>query len=329
VRTKESGTREYRVHFGRVGNALKRLSDAFGTRRIWILLDEWSDVPSDLQPYLADLLRRSVFPISSICVKIAAIEKRSTFLKRLPGGECIGIELGADATADLNLDDFMVFDYDEEKAVAFYRSLLFRRFLASCDEGEGKSTISTAEDLTRNAFTQDNVFREFVRAAEGIPRDAFSILSLSAQNCTGGAISMENLRRSAKTWYQRDKETALTANPAATKLLHWIIDEVISHRRSRAFLLERSQSSTLIDNLFDARVIHLLKRNVSAHDQPGVRYDVYKIDYGCYVDLLLTARSPQGLLPFDDGSFVEVPPDDYRAIRRAILNLGDFEKERG
>jgi hypothetical protein len=103
---------------------------------------------------------------------------------------------------------------------------------------------------------------------------------------------MDALRKSAKTWYQRDKDTP---NPAATKLLHWIIDEVISHRRSRAFLLERSESSPLIDNLFDARVIHLLKRNVSAHDQPGVRYDVYKIDYGCYVDLLLTARSPQGL----------------------------------
>ena len=139
---------------------------------------------------------------------------------------------------------------------------------------------------------------------------------------------MDALRKAAKTWYQRDKEPAVGTNSAATKLSHWIIDEVISHRRSRAFLLERSQSSPLIDDLFDARVIHLLKRNVSAHDQPGVRYDVYKIDYGCYVDLLSTARSPQELLPLDNGSFWEVPPDDYRAIRRAILNLAIFEKER-
>src|ERR1700737_2444679 len=79
-----------------------------------------------------------------------------------------------------------------------------------------------------------------------IPRDAFSILSLSAQNSAGGAISMDALRKSAKTWFQRDKETAVTANPAATKLLHWMIDEVISHRRSRAFLLERSQSSSCL-----------------------------------------------------------------------------------
>jgi hypothetical protein len=41
---------------------------------------------------------------------------------------------------------------------------------------------------------------------------------------------------------------------------------------------------------------------------------------------LSTARSPQGLFESDDASFVEVPPDDYRAIRRAILNLAEFEK---
>jgi hypothetical protein len=114
-------------------------------------------------------------------------------------------------------------------------------------------------------------FGEFVRAAEGIPRDAFSILSLAAQHGGGSAISMDTLRKSTKTWYQRDKEAAVTANAAATSLLHWIIDKVIAHRRSRAFLLERSQADALIDNLFDARVIHLLKRNISAHDQPGVR----------------------------------------------------------
>ena len=189
--------------------------------------------------------------------------------------------------------------------------------------------LDTPEKLTHDAFTQDNVFREFVRAAEGIPRDAFSIWSLAAQNSGSAAISMDAVRKATKTWFQGDKETAAGANPQARSLLHWIIDKVIAHRRSRAFLLEVSESHSLIDNLFDARVIHLLKRNISAHDRPGVRYDVYKIDYGCYVDLLSTARSPQGLLLADDGSVVDVPPDDYRAIRRAILNLQEFEKSQG
>jgi hypothetical protein len=78
-------------------------------------------------------------------------------------------------------------------------------------------------------------------------------------------------------------------------------------------------------------MLHLVKRSVSAHDQPGVRYDVYKIDYGCYVDLLTTQKAPQGLLPVDDpvegGEYIDVPPGDYRAIRRAILDLNAFQEQ--
>lgn len=114
----------------------------------------------------------------------------------------------------------------------------------------------------------------------------------------------------------------------ARDLLHWIVDEVIAHRRARAFLLEASIRHELIDSLFDARVLHLLKKNISALDQPGGRYDAYKIDFGCYVDLLITVKAPLGLLPDNEGTYLEVPPDDYRAIRRAILNLDNFSASR-
>ena len=75
-------------------------------------------------------------------------------------------------------------------------------------------------------------------------------------------------------------------------------------------------------------MLHLLKRNISAHDKPGLRYDVYKIDYGCYVDLLSTAKSPIGLFETNEGKYIQVPPDDYRAIRRAILDIDSFEADK-
>lgn len=320
------GNVEHRVHFGRLGVALEKLTEAIGGKRIWLMLDEWSVVPLQLQPYLADLLRRAVFPANSISVKIGAIERRSRFQIHLSSNDYVGIELGGDASADLNMDDFMLFDNDEDRAIAFFRSLIFRHVKALSEES-GVEIPGDSNGLIQAAFTQENVFREFVRAAEGIPRDAFYILSLAAQKDFGSSISMDTIRRCSKTWYQRDKETAVSANSNALTLLHWIIDSVIGHRRARAFLLRRGASHDLVDSLFDSRVLHLLKRNISAHDQPGVRYDVYKIDYGCYVDLLSTARSPQGLLNLDEGGYSEVPPDDYRAIRRAILDLHEFQEE--
>lgn len=189
--------------------------------------------------------------------------------------------------------------------------------------------------MIRAAFTQTSTFEEFVRASEGVPRDAINIISIAAQRATNERISINHIRAAAKAWYQRDKEAATSSNSEAKSLLHWIIDQVIAHRRARAFLFRADSRHPLIDALFDARVLHLLKRNIAAHDQPGARYDVYKIDYGCYVDLLTTARAPQGLFAIDaSGSesdkaeFLDVPPDDYRAIRRAILDLDAYSQRK-
>ncbi len=62
-----------------------------------------------------------------------------------------------------------------------------------------------------------------------------------------------------------------------------------------------------------------------------MRYDAYKLDYGCYVDLLATKSAPVNLLfgseedESQGAASVLVPDDDYRAIRRAILDVNAFE----
>jgi hypothetical protein len=324
------GVERLYVNFGRTGAAFRRLVALLNGRRLWILLDEWSSVPVVLQPYLGDLLRRSLFPVTGITVKIAAIEQRSAFQIRADEGAYVGIEVGADASADISLDDFMVFDNDEERAKEFFRNLITRHALAVVSNTDLKGQVpEDAGELIRQAFTEKRAFEEFVRASEGVPRDAINILALAAQRALTEAISVQHVRIAAKNWYQRDKDNAVTTNERARALLHWIIDRVIGERRARAFLLNNDTADALIDALYDARVLHVLKRNISTHDQPGVRFDVYKMDYGCYVDLITTARAPQGLLPIDDEHggavrYLEVPPDDYRSIRRAILSVDEF-----
>lgn len=331
TRISRSGEQRYRVHFGRVGNALQRLLNEMPHERIWLILDEWSVVPIELQPFLSDLIRRSVFPIRGYTVKIGAVEQRTNLYVPGQRGDYTGIEPGADASADLNLDDFMVFDNDADRATGFFQELIFRHY-RSTEGVDLKDGPSSPSQLVQFSFTQINTFQEFVRASEGVPRDAINILALAAQRDLSTSISMEEIRSAASAWYQRQKEDAVSSNEDALALLHWIIDEVIGERRARAFLLRSNTRHPLIDALFDARVIHLLKRNVSAHDEPGVRYDVYKLDYGCYVNLMATQKAPEGLLPSEDEfgnmRFVEVPPDDYRAIRRAILDLDKFDERK-
>ena len=93
-------------------------------KRLWLLLDEWSNVPFHLQPLLADLLRRSVLPVRGLTVKIAAIDHRSVFKVDREDFSYLGFEVGADVAADVDLDDFMVFSNDDTMAVAFFSSSL-------------------------------------------------------------------------------------------------------------------------------------------------------------------------------------------------------------
>ncbi len=59
-------------------------------------------------------------------------------------------------------------------------------------------------------------------------------------------------------------------------------------------------------------------------------YDVWVIDFGAYVDLIHTKSEPTQLLAWDDvlapdAGTIEVPIQDLRAIRRAVLDLDAFE----
>jgi len=323
TRLRESGQTRYHVHFGSVSRTLDELAKTLHPARILIVLDEWSTIPLELQPYLADLIRRAIFPISGITTKIAAIEQRSSF-KIGSHGDYTGIEIGADASADVDLDDYMVFDNNADRALEFFQELLFKHYAS---EDMTKPEFKDSDELIQAAFTQRNAFEDFVRAAEGVPRDAFNVLSIAAQRSLNDKISIPMVRVAARTWFQRDKEGAIRSNSDAEDLLHWIIADVIAHRRARAFLLRSNTRDPLIDALFDARLLHVIKRSISGHDEPGARYDVYKLDYGCYVDLLTTSKAPEKLLDVDDpAATVNVPSDDYRAIRRAILDLDRFHQ---
>lgn len=221
----------------------------------------------------------------------------------------------------------MVFDNNSEKAKDFFSRLFFRHFKAICEDIKAETGIKSEKDFIGHAFTQQNTFDELVKASEGVPRDAINIIGLAAQKADNEKISVEHIRFAAKTWFSRVKESSVATKPMAMELLHWLIDEVISNRRARAFLLRSDKKDDLIDFLFDERVLHIVKDSVSARDQPGIRFKVYSIDYGCYVELINTSKAPKGLFEIDDDAqseFINVPVTDYRSIRRAILDLNKF-----
>lgn len=324
-----TGTERTALNFADIARALRNIADSIQTRRVWLLLDEWSSVPTDVQPLLGEFVVRCITPIPKFTVKIAAIEQQSNFRAHVDG-RVVGIELGADFAANVNLDEFMVYEEDAERSISFFRGLLFKHLTSGVDAADRVEGLTRENDLVRLGFTERRAFGELVRAAEGVPRDAINIAAKAALKAGSGRITINDVRDAARAWFQTDKEAALRSHPEAPRLLNWIIDKVIREKRARGFLVnQKSADEPLLLALFDARVLHLVRRGYSAQDEPGERYDVWVIDFGAYVDLIHTKYEPAQLLALEgepsSAAEVEVPVQDLRAIRRAVLDLGAFE----
>lgn len=319
----KKGKEELRIHFSTVVKVLQSIVSKLNGQQLWILIDEWSELPLELQPYLADLLRRTVLPVRGVTIKFAAIQHRSNFRVHNPeSSSYIGIEVGADASSVIDLDDFMVFDNNSDLAKGFFKNLLYKHALAL---GLKTSDYPTADKFINEVFTQYPAFEEFARASEGIPRDAISIVGIAAQKAVDNKLSIALIRESARDSFYRNKHEAIKNMSEILNLLDWIVHEVIKNRQTRGFLLASGAKDELIDYLYDARILHLLKQGISAANIPGKRFNLYAIDYGCYVDLMSTKSAPKGLLIDDSAmSFCDVPKNDYRSIRSSVLNLDDF-----
>ncbi len=310
TRRLERGRPAHRIEFGRFTRALKELLDAHDAQRVWMLFDEWTEVPIELQPYVAEMLRILFFRNPKVTVRIAAIAHRAQWRVPRASGGYLGLEIGAELFQIFDLDDHAVFPGatradQTERSKEFFRAVVFRHINTALRESS-LEPIDTEERMVSLLFTQTTALRELAMAAEGVPRDAVQILKTAAGLVPeGGQISTEHIRRAAQSIFATTKEPHLNGVPFARDLVDKIKADVLGSRRARAFLLSQAQSGhPLIQGLIDDRLLHLVRRGYSSRSAPGTRYDVIEIDYGFYVDLLGTGASPTALLGGDDDDAV-------------------------
>jgi hypothetical protein len=338
VRERFQGTERPYVHFGAISRTLGRIINTLQAKRLWVILDEWSSIPLDLQPLLADLLRRSLFPVRGITVKIGAIPDRSSFRIHYDTGDYIGFELGSDISVDVNLDDFISYAKNPQAAKEFFAQMFHARLREILPDEQlygpprkliqgGQIERSKTVDRFLNRAFKYGAFPELVRAAEGIPRDAICIASNAAQHAGSRPIKERQVSIAARDWCMQDKEGSAVANDKAIELLHWLVDEVVGSRNSTAFFLQQDTDAQhlLVRYLYDARLLHIISKDVAANDKRGMRFTLFKLDYGLYLDIgpghappsTFRATTGQGdqWVDFDDLS------PRYESINSALIEL--------
>ncbi|HTY26067.1 MAG TPA: hypothetical protein VMC85_23255, partial [Desulfomonilaceae bacterium] len=214
--------------------------------------------------------------------------------------------------------------------VSAYADMLLRHLQIDLPEGylQENYSIMTGDNLSSRLFTERGTFKELARAAEGVVRDLINIFTQAffhAHRRGRETIDMKAVVEGARQWFEQDKHTHLDEDMQL--ILRKIVDEVIGKRKARSFLLPRElQRHPMIQKLFDSRVLHQMQRGYADKDNPGVRYNIYSLDYGTYVDLMDTSRQPQIDLLIDSSEpDIVVPFDDKRSIRRIVLNQDVLE----
>jgi len=322
--------------FRNLGDTLDRFRIAFGAERLIIALDEWVAVQPSVQPFLAELIKRTFLPRSEFVIKIAAVTYQSKMSTEYDG-KIIGLETGADVFGDIHLDTYFVWDEDQLGVQQFFGQVIYNHL---CDSIGWDLQLAPDEKLKRvikTFFTQEDGFVQICRAAEGNCRDLLNIFRMSysefRRDTSANRIAIPHIRIAAETWYRQEKLRNISGEGKLEDFLNFLVQDVIRNRRSKTFMVSyRDITHPLLARLFTARLLHPLRTTWSHPDRPGEPYHLVTMDYGCYLALQGTRAEPAQQVFFfgpDEatGQFNDlVPLDDRRSIRRIVLSREDLER---
>lgn len=320
--SKRSEQQQRYVSVLEVSGILEQIISAAELGRLFVLLDEWSEVSLETQLLLAELMKKN-FSAIAVSVKIAAIPNR-TNLGIKTDKKFIGLEDGGDILS-YPLDLRYVFEVNKLQTRGFFNDLL-RRHLRAIDGAAVDALLAAdkrSEDNLINSFFANVALGEVLIACAGVPRD-FMNLTINAYDKllltgNGARISVKHLRSANHEWYESDKKEQVDKHPVERQLLSAIVQEVIGKKKSIHFLVpEKYSQNKHILNLIDFRVMHLRRSGYSHKDHSGEGYNVYSIDYGCYNSLNISKNKLESL------SFDSLAGKDLRDVRRISLEESFF-----
>lgn len=252
--------------------------------RLYILLDEWSSIPLDIQPIFAEFLKRCILCCQLITVKIAVVPNRTQFIQKI-NGSVFGLETSSELSCAIDLDQMLTIDRDYRRVLRFMTELLVKHINTLLPNRNIK-----IEELS-SGFEKPEVLIQLVRASEGNARDFLNILS----NCLSGfdyshmnerKITYFGVARAARDWFIYDKYAVLSSKQREhfEALFSFI---VLDYHTRGGLIDERALSNPFISDLIDARILHVVSQgHINKHFNKGQRLALIVLDYGSFAEQL-------------------------------------------
>ena len=168
----------------------------------------------DVQPYLAEFVRKAFLPSPRLSLKIASLEGKSAFSLPLETGGTLGFELGADISRAVDIDDYYLFRGNWERISHTFADILYKHLAVELppDYLKSKYSISSGWELITRVFFGSAAYEQLVRASEGVARDLINIFNRAffiAQRNDVTRIDERAVMDASTQWFRQDQENKI------------------------------------------------------------------------------------------------------------------------
>lgn len=299
-----------KVVFPNIFHCLNRLGEISQAKFV-ILIDEWSNLPLDIQPHFAEFLRRCIMPSRFYSLKIAVVKGRTKYCIK-DNRVIYGFEVGADIAVSLDLDTLYMYDRDPRKVFSDLYKILWTHLRAK----HVLNGIEVGNFLSMLFDSQESAIL-LVRASEGNPRDFICIIHnciilLDGMGSSDSWIDSKTVFEAAKLWFDSDKAEALTEEQK--KVLNSLVNYVVRTKKNRGLVLEDHYlDHPIIKNLIDARVLHVAQTGRHFECLGNSSMAILILDFGTYSTDLNEGKEIHFLWgdPFEQYVFLKWEPSNY------------------
>ena len=180
--------------------------------------------------------------------------------------------------------------------------------------------------LIGRIFDSRKDFKEFIRSAEGVPRDALNILSRATASAGGHHLKFKDILIGSRAWSRNDKESTLSTFVIAKAAFGLIRKYILTRKpRSRVILIREDVNFDIVKQLIDLRVIHIQIKDYIVSDDDVYNYTIFSIDYGCYVNWLTSKIFDGGDIK-NNIDYDIIPDISFKNLRSAVIDIEEIEK---
>ena len=281
--------------YEKIRTKLEAIIELCGAKGIVLLIDEWSSISLNIQPYFAEMIRKTIAISDKIFLKIMALKYFTKSSVLIDPPQRIGFQQGIDISLLADLDQLLNFDSAAQNVKDFLVLIAYKHAIAEKPNLASIKPHEFEKFLCELIFDGPKPLLEIVRASEGNPRDFLAILiscGAVAQSIKK-PITEKQIISIAGRHFLTNKAPEIKNHPAANRLFDKIFKQVIKTQNKLFFVSTiKAEMDERIQELWHYRFIHLRDSNFLHINEDGLPqdYSIFSMDYGKLLSLKATKK---------------------------------------